>query len=72
MSDDKAFAHHNARALSLTMLGAYLDMPSLALPTGDAIPGHSITIAGTSGTDNQVLNTGHRLERLLLRSQPES
>ncbi len=71
-SDHKAFAHHNARALSLTMLGAYLDMPSLALPTGRAIPGHSITITGISGTDNQVLNAGHQLERFLLHSQPES
>ena len=72
VSDDKAFAHHNARALSLTMLGAYLDMPSLALPAGCAIPGHSITIAATSGTDKHVLNAGHQLERFLLHSQPES
>jgi aspartyl-tRNA(Asn)/glutamyl-tRNA(Gln) amidotransferase subunit A len=70
LADTQAFATENARALSLTMPGAYLDMPSLALPCG-ARPGHSMTVAGASGDDDRVLWVGQQLETLLspLRSK---
>lgn len=70
LADTQAFATENARALSLTMPGAYLDMPSLALPCG-ARPGHSMTVAGASGDDDRVLWVGQQLESLLspLRSK---
>lgn len=71
LADSEAFAHHNARALSLTMLGAYLDMPSLSLPVESGVPGHSVTIAGLNGLDDQVLSAGHQLEQLILNSQSE-
>lgn len=63
-ADPQTFATENARALSLTMPGAYLDMPSLALPCG-ARPGHSLTFAGASGDDDRVLWVGQQFESLL-------
>ncbi len=63
-----AFAAANAKALSLTMLGSYLDMPSLSLPCGRK-PGHSITLAGHSGRDNQVLELATLLEPFLLNQK---
>lgn len=63
-SDLQAFATENARILRLSMLGAYLDMPSLALPCGRR-PGHSLTVAGVSGDDDRVLSVAQQLESLL-------
>lgn len=63
-SDPQAFATENARILRLSMLGAYLDMPSLALPCGRR-PGHSLTVAGVSGDDARVLWAAQELEPLL-------
>lgn len=60
----EAFATENARILRLSMLGAYLDMPSLAMPCGTR-PGHSLTLAGVSGDDDRVLWTGQQIEPLL-------
>jgi aspartyl-tRNA(Asn)/glutamyl-tRNA(Gln) amidotransferase subunit A len=62
--DPRRFAEENARILELTMLGAYLDMPSLALPCG-LLPGQSLTLAGPSGDDDRVLWVGQQLERHL-------
>lgn len=68
IADQTGFARHNARALSLTMLGAFLDMPALALPFGQGLPGYSLTITAPQGTDDVVLNTGTALEPLLSRT----
>ena len=59
------FAQENKRALSLTMLGAYLDIPSLALPVGDKKPGHSISISSIRRYDQSVLAVAERIEYLL-------
>ncbi|WP_291732051.1 amidase [Leisingera sp. F5] len=59
------FAQENAKALSLAMPLAFLDMPSLAMPVGTARPGHSLTLAGPVGSDSSILASAGALAPLL-------
>ena len=59
------FAQENAKALSLAMPLAFLDMPSLAMPAGAGRPGHSLTLAGPAGSDSSILASAGSLAPLL-------
>ena len=54
------------------MMGSFLDMPAITIPTGikaNGLPG-ALMIAGASGRDEAVLNAGRRLASLLTGDIP--
>ncbi|KZK84464.1 Mandelamide hydrolase [Pseudovibrio sp. Ad46] len=59
------FQRKNADVLKLTMLTAFLNVPSLAIPMKPADPGLSYSVCGAYGTDDEVLQAGLHLEHLL-------
>ncbi|MFS8184888.1 amidase family protein [Pseudovibrio denitrificans] len=61
----EAFQEANALALRLTMITAFLNMPSLALPVDLEKPSHSISICGAAAQDELVLAAGCAVERVL-------
>ena len=62
--DAESFARENQRTLSLTMLGAFLNMPTLALPIDLVTRWLSLSIAGAAGRDFEVLSAGLAVERI--------
>lgn len=66
IANDEDFASVNARTLSFTMLGAYLNMPTVALPVDKNVPGASLSIAGIQGSDDQLLALALEVERVLI------
>ncbi|KZK89387.1 Mandelamide hydrolase [Pseudovibrio sp. Ad46] len=61
----EAFQKANAQALRLTMITAFLNMPSLTLPVDPGKPSHSISICGAAVHDEQVLAAGRAVEHVL-------
>lgn len=63
-ADDDYFAQINTQTLRLTMIGSFLDMPSLSLPIGTDRQGLPVgaLLAGVAGGDKQVLVAGHLME----------
>lgn len=70
-TNPERFARENARALSLTMPLAFLDMPSLAMPAGPKLPGYSLTLAAASGRDGALLATAEAMSPLLCDMRTE-
>lgn len=71
-SNADQFAKENTRALSLTMPLAFLNMPSLAMPTGAGKPGHSLTLTGPAGSDSSILACAGTLAPLLSQLTTET
>jgi aspartyl-tRNA(Asn)/glutamyl-tRNA(Gln) amidotransferase subunit A len=69
--DGDAFASENARALSLAMLGSFLNLPSLAMPAGGRKPGRSLSLCAATGRDDAVLDAAEEIEPLLMALTPE-
>jgi len=65
------FAAENARALSLTMPTAFLDMPSLAVPVAGRVPGQSLSLSASSGGDDRLLEAAERMAPVLLKMGKE-
>lgn len=65
------FAAENARALSLTMPTAFLDMPSLAMPVAGRVPGQSLSLSASSGGDDRLLEGAERMAPVLLKMGKE-
>lgn len=65
------FAAENARALSLTMPTAFLDMPSLAMPVAGRVPGQSLSLSASSGGDDRLLEAAERMAPVLLKMGKE-
>ncbi len=63
--DSEAFQKASAKALRLTMITAFLNLPSLAQPVDPAKPSYSISICGAPAQDEQVLAAGRAVERIL-------
>ncbi|QPC94563.1 amidase family protein [Mesorhizobium sp. INR15] len=59
-SDDDLFARVNLKTLWMTMIGSFLDMPGLAVPSGTDPQGlpTSVLLTGASGSDDVVLAAG--------------
>ncbi len=71
VTDNDDFAVINAHTMSYTMLLAYLDMPTIALPIYKKIPSASLSIACSQGQDDKVLAIAKDIERLFtLRVKP--
>lgn len=62
-ADNDDFSIINARTLSYTMLGAYLNMPTVALPVDRVTPGASLSIACIHGADDKVLAVAQEIEK---------
>jgi aspartyl-tRNA(Asn)/glutamyl-tRNA(Gln) amidotransferase subunit A len=61
------FLSVNFSVLRLTMVGSFLDMPGITIPTGfnsEGLP-TSMLLAGLSGEDDPLLAVAQRVERLL-------
>ncbi|MFV0431100.1 MAG: amidase family protein [Alphaproteobacteria bacterium] len=71
-NDLEKFSSVNKQILSLTMLGSFLDMPSLALPTGisDGVHPDSIMVSGCINNDEQVLTAGRALAKIFFNDEP--
>lgn len=67
-ADPARFAEVNVATLALTMIASFLDMPSVALPTGWTAEGLPLStqLCAVSGQDDQVLAEASWLEQLLL------
>ncbi len=65
-NDAEQFAFENAKALSLTMLSAFLDLPSLAMPVAGRVPGQSLMLCATTGCDDAMLSAADDIAQLLL------
>lgn len=65
--DPELFARVNLRALKLTMVGSFLRMPGLALPSGVDAAGlpTSILLSAREGEDDMLLRVGMASERVL-------
>ncbi|MGV8889758.1 MAG: amidase family protein [Pseudomonas sp.] len=65
-ADDELFAATNLQTLAYTMIGSFLDMPGLAMPTGVDAQGlpTSILLSAPSGRDDDVLAIGLAVEHL--------
>ncbi|NVO57011.1 glutamyl-tRNA amidotransferase [Rhodobacteraceae bacterium B1Z28] len=66
VADPDRFASENAKALSLTMLGAFLDLPSLAMPVAGRLPGQSLTLSAATGRDDVLLQVAEAIAQPLL------
>ncbi|WP_299951513.1 amidase family protein [uncultured Ruegeria sp.] len=66
------FAEANARALSLTMPTAFLDMPSLAMPVSGRVPGQSLSLCGVPGSDDRLLEAAKEIALTLLTLNAEA
>ena len=64
--DDDFFADVNAKTLSLAMIGAFLNMPTVALPVAMDTPWISLSVGGAAGQDVRVLGAALAVERGLL------
>lgn len=65
-ADDELFATTNLRTLAYTMIGSFLDMPGLAVPSGvdpQGLP-TSVLISAPQGRDDDVLGIGIAVELL--------
>ncbi|KNH44816.1 glutamyl-tRNA amidotransferase [Pseudomonas lini] len=65
-ADDALFATTNLRTLAYTMIGSFLDMPGLAIPSGvdpQGLP-TSVLISALQGRDDDVLGVGIAVELL--------
>jgi aspartyl-tRNA(Asn)/glutamyl-tRNA(Gln) amidotransferase subunit A len=61
------FLSVNFSVLRLTMVGSFLDMPGITIPTGfnsEGLP-TSMLLAGLSGEDDRVLTIAERVERII-------
>ena len=67
-ADPARFAEVNVATLALTMIASFLDMPSVALPTGSTAEGLPLStqLCASSGTDDQLLAQASWTERTLL------
>ncbi|MES0884391.1 amidase family protein [Roseibium sp. SCP14] len=63
--NDEVFAEVNARTLSLAMLGAFLNMPTVALPAVKNSRWISLSIGGAAGQDTMVLGAALTVESVL-------
>jgi aspartyl-tRNA(Asn)/glutamyl-tRNA(Gln) amidotransferase subunit A len=63
--DTDLFARINARTLSNTMIGSFLDMPGVALPsrTDTTVVPQSILVSAPRGSDEKVLAAAQAVER---------
>lgn len=71
-ADSAFFNAQNRKILRNTMMGSFLDMPAITIPTGikaNGLPG-ALMIAGASGRDEAVLNAGRQLASLLTGDIP--
>lgn len=59
------FSEANARTLYYTMLSAFLNLPSIALPTIPKTLGASLSVSGKQNSDSAVLAVAKGLETLL-------
>ncbi|MBS9475829.1 amidase family protein [Ancylobacter radicis] len=68
-ADPARFAEVNVATLALTMIASFLDMPSVALPTGWTAEGLPLStqLCALSGGDDRVLAQANWLEQILLR-----
>lgn len=68
-ADPARFAEVNVATLALTMIASFLDMPSVALPTGWTAEGLPLStqLCAVSGGDNRVLAQANWIEQILLR-----
>ncbi|GLK85529.1 amidase family protein [Ancylobacter defluvii] len=66
-ADSARFAEVNVATLALTMIASFLDMPSVALPTGFTAEGLPLStqLCTVSGQDDQALAQANWLEQLL-------
>lgn len=70
--DDKFYADCNVKMLRNTTVASFLDMPSLSVPSGlnsNNLPA-SVLISGVSGTDEEVLQAGRYISRVLTGDVP--
>lgn len=67
--DDDYFAKINKKTLKMTMIGSFLDMPSLNMPIANDPQGLPIgaCVAGATGLDHQLLSAGCLIEFVLGR-----
>jgi aspartyl-tRNA(Asn)/glutamyl-tRNA(Gln) amidotransferase subunit A len=67
-ADPARFAEVNVATLALTMIASFLDMPSVALPTGWTAEGLPLStqLCAVSGADDQLLAQAIWAERILL------
>lgn len=64
VSDNLDFSFINAYTMSYTMLLAYLDMPTIALPIYAKKPGASLSIVCAQGEDDKALAIAQQIERI--------
>lgn len=66
-ADDELFATTNLQTLAYTMIGSFLDMPGVAIPSGSDLQGlpTSILISAPQGRDDEVLSVGLAVEMLI-------
>lgn len=66
------FTKINKNILTLTMLGNFLDMPSLALPTtiSDGIHPDSIMVSAVANSDEKLLFAGQILSHIFFNDEP--
>ncbi|OAV00659.1 MULTISPECIES: amidase family protein [Moraxella] len=62
-TDSELFAQANLAALRLTMIGSFLDLAVVAMPSGLGNYGlpTSVSILGLTGTDKQVLQSAYKI-----------
>ncbi len=66
-ADDELYHRINLRGLRNTLMGNFLDMPGVAMPTGTDAGGMptSILLSGIARDDERVLGFAHGVERVL-------
>ncbi|MBB4931112.1 aspartyl-tRNA(Asn)/glutamyl-tRNA(Gln) amidotransferase subunit A [Lipingzhangella halophila] len=66
-SDPVSYAQENARVLRNTMVGSFLDLPSLTLPASGSLPGRTVgvSVSGATGDDDRVLARAAGVESAL-------
>jgi aspartyl-tRNA(Asn)/glutamyl-tRNA(Gln) amidotransferase subunit A len=69
--DDELFTATNIATLALTMIGSFLNMPGLAMPSGTDVDGlpTSILFSLTQGQDDELLAAGLAIEQALQSGQ---
>ncbi|WP_393916093.1 amidase family protein [Halostreptopolyspora alba] len=68
-ADPVSYARVNARVLRNTMVGSFLDLPSLTLPAGGSGAGRTVgvSVSGPTGADDRVLAAAAAVESVLAR-----
>ncbi|MEH6442732.1 MAG: amidase family protein [Oceanospirillaceae bacterium] len=55
----------NQQTLSYTMLSAFLNLPTIAIPVNNGFAGNSLSISGTANTDDILLSAALNIEQSL-------